>query len=86
VGRRGPAGEGHPAAGGRGLIHLLAHWLGLDNPAGPIYAFYSGSGSFILKGSIIVVLWHHLNCREPGCKRLGRHHLGGFCRKHRKET
>ena len=66
-------------------MHWLAHWLGLDNASGPVYLFYSGSGSFILRGSIVVVLWHHLNCHEPRCWRPARHHLNGFCRKHVKK-
>lgn len=56
----------------------------MDDPSGPMYLFLSGAGSFILKGSIIVVAWRHLNCHEPGCKRLARHHLGGYCRRHAK--
>lgn len=66
-------------------MHWLVHWLGLDNASGPIYLFYSGSGAFILRGSIVLVLWHHLNCREPGCRRIARHMHGGYCRRHVKE-
>jgi hypothetical protein len=65
-------------------VSWLGHWLGLDNGAGPVYLFLSGAGSFLLKGSIAVVLWHHLNCHEPGCWRPARHHHGGYCRRHAK--
>jgi hypothetical protein len=67
------------------VAHLLLHWLGLDSASGLVYLFYSGSGSFILKGSIVAVLWHHLNCHEPRCRRPARHHMNGYCRKHAKE-
>ena len=67
-------------------MSFLAHWLGLDNASGRVYLFLSGAGSFLLKGSIVVMAWRHLNCHEPGCWRPARHHMGGYCRKHRKET
>jgi hypothetical protein len=30
------------------------------------------------------VVYHHLNCIEPGCKWLGSRHRGHYCRKHEK--
>jgi hypothetical protein len=30
----------------------------------------------------VAVIWHHLRCRETGCRRLARHAHAGFCRKH----
>jgi hypothetical protein len=62
----------------------LAHLLGLDDTTGRWYLFYSGFGSFMGKLAIIFVLFRHLQCHEPGCLRPARHHMGGYCRKHRK--
>ena len=50
----------------------LAHWLGLDNVAGRIYAFWSGSGSVVIPPflSALIILaafwWHH-QCTVHGC-------------------
>lgn len=46
------------------LLHLLEHLLGMDNINGPIYAFWSGSGDFLL--GLIIGL--------QGYFRLKRHH------------
>ncbi len=60
-----------------------ARWFGLD-ANGPVYAFASGPGPFLEGLGIAGVLVHHLNCHEPGCWRPARHHMGGYCRRHRK--
>lgn len=54
----------------------LGHVLGLDNPSGAWYLFWSGPGSDIselaLLGGIIGLLRKH-NCAVHGCWRIGRH-------------
>jgi hypothetical protein len=57
------------------------YWLGLDS-GGPVYSFTSGPGPFLEGLSVVGLIWHHLNCREPGCRRVARHHLDGHCRRH----
>lgn len=71
-------------------MHWLAHWSGLDNPAGPIYAFWSGIGSILIPPlltalPIVAVLLRRHNCEIHGCWRLGRHRTAAghfLCRRH----
>lgn len=65
-------------------MHLLAHILGLDNPTGLPYLFWSGIGSDLGELAIVAVIWHHLNCHEAGCWRVARHQCAGYCRNHRR--
>lgn len=60
-------------------MHLLLHWLavhtGTVNESGPYYGFWSGFGSDIGEGSILVGMiaaYRHHNCHVKGCLRLGR--------------
>jgi hypothetical protein len=58
-------------------MHWLSHWLGLDNVAGPIYAFFSGSGSVFLPPVLSVlgvaaVFWWHHQCHVHHCYRYAR--------------
>jgi hypothetical protein len=54
-----------------------------DAGAGPHYGYWSGFGSVfpwsmtILSGIAagLAVHWHHINCHEPGCWRIGRVHV-----------
>ncbi len=70
-------------------MHLLAHLLGIDNEAGPWYAFWSGFGSDIgevaIVGSLLAIVRKH-NCHVRGCPRVGRHPVEGttwtVCRRH----
>lgn len=62
------------------------HFTGIDNPAGPWYAFWSGFGSDLgevtLIGGIGIYLRHH-NCHTHGCWRLGHPRDGVVqCRRH----
>lgn len=34
--------------------------------------------------AIVGAAYHHLNCQEPGCMRLGHPSRGHYCRKHAK--
>jgi hypothetical protein len=71
------------------MWHWLEHWLGMDNLSGPIYGFFSGSGSDIgqvtLVGGVAMMVRKH-NCHVHGCWRVGRHPIAGtpyvVCRKH----
>ena len=53
-------------------MNWLAHWLGLLNLSGPIYGFWSGSGSVFLPPLITLAgvaalwAWHH-QCQVTGC-------------------
>ena len=72
------------------MIHLILHWLGVDNVSGPAYAWYSGAGSDIgelaIVGALLGVLRKH-NCHVHGCWRVGRHQVEGtpfiVCHRHR---
>lgn len=68
------------------------NWLGFSKAAyftlGQNYAFLSGVGPCLITGlglsTLVVGGWHHLNCHEDGCLRIGRHHVNGqvWCRLH----
>jgi hypothetical protein len=62
-------------------MHWLPHVFGLDNASGSWYLFWSGIGSDLTYVMVFVAAWRHLNCHEPGCWRIARHH-GPHCRKH----
>ncbi|HEV2375849.1 MAG TPA: hypothetical protein VGS19_27240 [Streptosporangiaceae bacterium] len=67
----------------------LAHWLGLDNLAGPVYGFWSGAAgdvsSLAVFGALLALVRKH-NCHVHGCWRVGRHPVEGtayvVCRRH----
>ena len=68
------------------------NWLGFSRydyfTAGTNYAFASGPGPMFLTAAglstIIAGLWHHVNCHQDGCLRIGRHKVGGtpWCGRH----
>ena len=61
----------------RSLLHFLG-WVGQTSDN---YAAWSGSvpALFTLAGmsTIISGLWHHVNCHEPRCFRIGKHKVSG---------
>lgn len=67
-------------------MRLILHILGVDNPSGVAYLWWSGIGAdlpmFIGTG---IYLRRH-NCHRPGCWRFGRHRIDGtpyvVCRRH----
>lgn len=67
----------------------LAHVLGLDDPGGAPYLFWSGCGADLTElaviGALIGIVRRH-NCHIHGCWRVGRHHVDGtphiVCRHH----
>ncbi len=65
-------------------MSLIAHVLGLDNPSGAWYLFWSGFAGDIPELAIIGLVWRRLNCHEHKCWRIGLHHRGHeiVCRKH----
>lgn len=53
-------------------MHWLSHWLGLDNVAGAVYAWWSGSGSVVLPWLLNALtfaglFWWHHQCSVHGC-------------------
>lgn len=67
----------------------IAHWLGLDNPSGPIYLFWSGPFSALPSFGVVGLLaglYRKHNCHVRRCWRLGHHRLDGtewtVCRLH----
>lgn len=59
----------------------LIHFLGIDTQQSDNYDFVSGSGPMLeaalFQSTIIVGLWHTVNCHTDGCLRIGRHHIAG---------
>jgi hypothetical protein len=58
-------------------VNFVYHWLGMDNGSGHVYLFWSGFGSDLTEFAILGAVWHHLNCHEPGCWRVGRRVTAG---------
>lgn len=71
------------------MITWLAWFFGINNEAGPNYAFWSGIGSDIGEVVIIGAIWQAYrarNCHVKGCWRLQWRRVAGtdhtVCRKH----
>jgi len=68
-------------------VNAVGHLLGLDDPSGGWYLFYSGIGSFLpslaILGGFINLARRH-NCAVHGCWRVGRHKVDSHmvCRLH----
>lgn len=67
------------------LVSFLFHLLGLDDPGGSWYLFWSGFGADIPMLCAIGTLYYRHNCHIRRCWRIGRHHDGQTitCRKHK---
>lgn len=68
-------------------MHLLQHFLGLDDPSGTAYLWWSGVGSDLpqlaIFGALLGVYRKH-QCEARRCLRLGRHKTAaGHCVCHR---
>jgi hypothetical protein len=73
------------------------NWLGFSKDAyfvtGQNYAFLSGLGPCLITGlglsTLVLGLWHHLNCHTDGCPRIVRHKIAngeyGVCGRHWRE-
>jgi hypothetical protein len=75
------------------VSHWLLHWLGMDNPAGPVYLGLSGFvGDLTLLAGLVafvahaVVSYRHKNCHVRRCPRIAHLPVEGtpwrVCRKH----
>lgn len=49
----------------------VAYWLGLTNPSGPVYLFWSGFFGDVTIFAAAVLFLRHKNCHRKGCWRLG---------------
>ena len=60
---------------------FVIHLLGIDTQQSDNYDFVSGVGPMLeaalFQSTIIVGLWHTVNCHTDGCLRIGRHHIAG---------
>jgi len=68
------------------MIHLIAHWAGLDNGSGGQYLFWSGIfGDVTIFAAAVAFYWHH-TCHVSRCWRPGLHKVDGTpftcCRVH----
>ena len=65
----------------------LPHILGIDDPAGRWYAWWSGIGSdfgeVTIVGAILGTYYKH-TCHQERCWRIGRHAVDGtpWCNRH----
>lgn len=60
------------------MIHLLFHWLGLDNASGTAYLAWSGAGGDVAELAVlgaVVTVWRRVNCSQRRCWRIGRRQL-----------
>lgn len=72
-----------------GVQHWLAVHTGSSNTAGAPanYNFWSGFGSDVQELTmlgLVAGMWHHVNCHQASCWRIGRHKVDGtpFCNRH----
>ena len=73
-------------------MNWLIHILGLNDPSGYWYLWWSGFGAnfqeFAMAGAVVLYYRKH-NCHVKPCWRLGRHSIEGtayvVCRKHHPE-
>lgn len=63
------------------FAHATIHFLGIDTQQSDNYDFVSGVGPMIVTaigyGGLVAGFWHHVNCHEAGCWRLGKHKVDG---------
>lgn len=77
--------------GGRAVIgSWLYHFAGLSG-SGPVYGFWSGSGSDLSELAIVGAViggYRKHNCHWKGCWRIGRHLVDGspWCDRHHQEA
>ena len=68
------------------MTHAVRYWLGLTDPAGGPYLWWSGFGGRVaLGGALILTYLRHHNCHTSGCWRFGHADETGtvVCRRHR---
>ena len=55
------------------MTHAILYWLGLTDPAGAPYLWWSGFGGRVaLGGALIITYLRHHTCHAQGCWRLQR--------------
>ncbi len=75
------------------MLHLLFHFLGLDNASGTAYLAWSGFGGDVGEVTVaagLLAVYRKHNCHARWCFRLGRHGLADessgltyrLCRRH----
>jgi hypothetical protein len=68
------------------MMHLLAQWMGLTDPSGAAYLFWSGIGADLGYVSLVAALVRRHNCHVHGCWRWGGKPVSGtswlVCRRH----
>jgi hypothetical protein len=56
----------------------VLHFLGWDGQTSDNYAAWSGSvpaiATILGMSTVVGTLWRNINCRAPGCARLGHYH------------
>lgn len=74
------------------MWHGIAIWLGLTNPSGHAYSFWSGVGADIGEVTIIggmIAIYRKHNCHVRGCWRVGKLAVDGtpyiVCHRHHPE-
>lgn len=55
------------------MLHLINHILGLDDPSGAWYLWWSGFGADLPIAAGIAIWMRKHNCHTPRCHRLARH-------------
>jgi hypothetical protein len=68
----------------RTTMHTIAHILGVDDPSGHWYLFWSGIGADLGEAAALSIIWRRINCHTPGCWRIDLHHTtnGTHCHRH----
>ena len=74
--------------------HGFNHIIGVDTQGSVEYAFFSGFGAWLSSTlgltTIVVTLWHSLNCHVADCLWLGKFPVAGgqykVCRHHHREV
>lgn len=68
-------------------MSFLYHWLGLSNPSGAPYLFWSGFFSDVTIFAAAIGFYFHNVCHDERCHRWGRHKTDGspYCKKHKPE-
>lgn len=62
---------------------MLWYLMGLTDPSGPPYLFWSGIAGH-MDMAVFLLVYRKLNCHEPRCPRLGHHPYEHYqyCKKH----
>jgi hypothetical protein len=74
--------------------HGFNHIIGVDTQGSVEYAFFSGFGAWLSStlglSTIVLTLWHHLNCHVSDCLRVGKYSVADgqykVCGKHHNEV